>query len=320
MGRRGRAAWTLVAALALGGCEASSPRETAWPVDAATARGNARSQSDAVGWLDGRPLTYGDVGRYSRSKDPEAFARSLEGLVLERVTRTEAEPQGVDVPAAELARATSQRMAVWEQRVRAAAQAQGGAAIDPALWLRRVAGVGMDEFRSWVRRHTEVELLQDRLLRFEQSRSPRVEVSLIVVERSETAQALVARARAGEAFDALARQQSVHASREQGGSLPFPLLPSDINDAAVRDALFRAEAGTVVGPFPVDAGTETFFQIYRVRRRAVPSEGNWERLRASVEAELRARPVDVGEYERWRRRVLLRHGFVAAAQGGKDPR
>ena len=87
-----------------------------------------------------------------------------------------------------------------------------------------------------------------------------------------------------------------------------------MNDSKVREALFRAKSGEIVGPFGVDAGTEPFFQIYRVVSRAEPTDGAWSAVQQTVEAGLRTRPVDVGEYERWRRRILLRHGFVAASR------
>jgi len=262
-------------------------------------------------------LTYGEVARFQRTRDPEAFSRSLEGLVLERVTLEEAQARGVAVPAALLRRRTQARMQDWERRVRAAAKRNGEPKLDPALWLQRVAGVSIEELRGWVGRHTRVELLQDRLLRSEMLTSPRIEVSLIVVEGREAADAAAARARKGGDFAALARELSVHSSREQGGRIPFPLLPADINTPSIRQALFRAAQGDLLGPFPAPGGTRNYFQIYKVERIAAGESGPPKALAALVEKDLRRRPVHVGEYERWRRRVLLRHGFVAAAPAGE---
>jgi len=272
---------------------------------------------ETVGWLDDRPLTYGEVARFQRTRDPEAFSRSLEGLVLERVTLEEAQARGVGAPEPLLRRRTEARMQDWERRVRAAAKRNGDPAIDPALWLRRVAGVSLEEFRGWVRRHTRVELLQDRLLRSEMLASPRIEVSLMVVKGRPAADRAAAQARQGGDFAALARKLSVHSSREQGGRIPFPLLPEDINLPSIRQALFKAATGEILGPFPASGRAGDYFQIYKLERKAAAERGPPAALAALVEKDLHRRPVVVGEYERWRRRVLLRHGFVAAAPSGE---
>ncbi len=273
--------------------------------------------AETVGWLDERPVTYGAVARYLRTKDPEAFSRALEGLVLERVTRAEAGPLGVTVRPALVTRETDRRMRDWERRVRAASKEEGGEEIDPALWLQRVAGISVARLRSWVRDHTEIELLQDRLLRYEMLTSPQVEVSILVLKDKARLERMKARAAREGSFAALARQHSLHASARDGGRIGYPLLPADINDPAVREQLFAAEAGRILGPFPTRGGTEVFFQLYRVEGVRPARKGDYARLAREVERNLEARPVPVGEYERWRRRILLRHGFVAAYDSGE---
>jgi hypothetical protein len=274
--------------------------------------------AETVGWLDERPVTYGAVARYLRTKDPEAFSRALEGLVLERVTRAEAAPLKVSVRPALVTRETDRRMRDWERRVRAASKEEGGEEIDPALWLQRVAGISVAQLRSWVRDHTEIELLQDRLLRYETLTSPQVEVSILVLKDEAHLRRLSAVAARDGSFPALARKHSLHASAKDGGRIAYPLLPADINDPAVRDRLFQAEPGRILGPFPTRGGDATFFQLYRVERVRPARQGDYARMAREVEHDLLARPVPVGEYERWRRRILLRHGFVAAHAAGES--
>jgi len=276
-------------------------------------------RTGVVGWLDGAPLTYGDVARHLRTKDPEAFGRGLEGVLLERVTRLEADALGVEVPAAAVERATNRRMIEWERRRRARAEARGAEDLEPAVWLERTAGVSLARFRGWVRRHTETELLQDRLVRFDLRRAPTREISLLVVADEQAAREAMARLEDGTPFAEVARGASVHASRDEGGRIPYPLRAEDVNDAAVREALFAADAGRVLGPFPAEAGGETFFQVYRVERARAGRAGPYGRLAEAVETSLKTRPVHVGEYERWRRRALLRHGFVAALDRADAP-
>jgi len=293
-----RGAW--LAAL-LAGC-ASAPAVGEWTA----------AEPDAAGWLDGRPVLYGDVGRFLRTTDPEAFARALDGLVFERIAREEAAASGISVAPATLARDTTRRIREWEERLQRSAREELGGAVDPGTWLRRVAGITRDEFRAIVRRQAETELLQDRLLRFEQLRAARVEVSILVVGEESRARDLLTRARAGESFAALAREHSVHATKESGGRLDFPLLDADVSEPAVASALRRARPGDVVGPFAAAADGKPYFQLYRVEAVHAARELPYRALGAEIERSLEERPVSVGEYERWRRRAALRHGFVAA--------
>jgi len=298
----------LLPALLLAACATtSSPEPDPWP-------SGRPPLAETVGWLDERPVTYGEVSRYMRVRDPEAFFRNLEGYVLERVTRAEAIPLGVTVEPALLGSRTNAQLLEWEQRVRKESKSRTGEEIDPALWLQRVAGMSMAEFRRHVRRYTEVELLQDRLLRFEQLSSPRLEVSILVVKEKELADRLAGEIRGGADFEALARSHSLHASSSEGGRISFPLLRGDVNQSSVREQLFAAGEGELVGPLPTERGHQQIYRVEAVRKAAT---GKFQDLRDEIIRSIEARPVVEAEYERWRRRVLLRHGFNAAPMPGE---
>ncbi|HEX5137751.1 MAG TPA: peptidylprolyl isomerase [Planctomycetota bacterium] len=304
MGGRGGAALLL----ALAACSSTGERDP-W-------RPGAPPTAETVGWIDETPVTYGDVARYLRTKEPEAFARGLEGIVIERITLGEAGPMGVTVPRVLLERETRKRMAAWEENVRTASREQTGAEVDPALWLQRVAGVSVADLRGWIEHHTEIELIQDRLARYDLLTSPHVDVSLILVEGEERAGSLATEAKGGADFATLAKANSVHPSAAEGGRIPGALVPGDVGDAAVRQALFAAKQGDVVGPFasrgPDQGGT---FEVYRVDACVPARQGSYKELAREVTRDLETRPVDVAEYERWRTRVLVRHGFLAAEGG-----
>lgn len=221
----------------------------------------------------------------------------------------EAKPLGITVPAALRRRETALRMRRWEARVRAASKEQTGEEIEPALWLQRVSDLSMSEFRERIGEGAEIELVQDRLLRYELLTSPRIEVSILVLKGRKEAAAIHRRLGNGADFATLARKDSAHSSAAAGGRIPFPLVAMDINDAKVRDALFAAKKGALVGPFAVPGGA--VFQIYRIEDKRGASTGTYRELEKEVALGLEARPVPVGEYERWRRRILLRHGFRA---------
>ncbi len=297
----------VIAALALGGC-AGAPREDAWP---APERG---ASSEVVGYLDGEPVLLEEVARYLRSRDPEAFSRNLDAFLLARLARAEGALLGVKVPAAALRQATARRIAEWEARVRAASRQQAGEEIAPELWLERVSGMSMARFREEVALHTEVELLEDRLIRFEQQSGSSVEVSLLVVEGGGEAEGIVARLRAGEPFAALAKEISLHESAREGGRIPDRLLAEDFSERVVREALFAAtvRAGDTLGPFAAPSAKGEFQQVYRVEAVHAAAAGPYASIEEAIARELGNRPVSVAEYERWRRRILLRHGFALA--------
>ena len=73
----------------------------------------------------------------------------------------------------------------------------------------------------------------------------------------------------------------------------------------------------MLGPFPTRGGEETWYQIYRLEQTSSPGRGTYAELERDVLRDLVKRPVPVGEYERWRRRILLRHGFAAAPAPGE---
>jgi hypothetical protein len=302
VGSRGGAALALLLA-ACGGTQEQDPWRAGTPPTAET-----------VGWIDEQPVTFGDVARYLRTKEPEAFARGLEGLVIERITMGEAGPMGVTVPRALVDREARKRMAAWEANVRAAAREQTGEEVDPALWLQRVAGASLSDLRSWIEHHTEIELIQDRLARYEMLTSLHIEVSLILVEGEDRARRLAAEAKAGD-FKALAKANSIHPSAAEGGRIAGALVPLDIGDAGVREALFQAKAGDVVGPLASKGGEPGTFEIYRIDALSPARQGSYADLSKDIARELETRPLDVAEYERWRTRVLVRHGFLSADGG-----
>jgi len=283
---------------------ASRVREDPWPA----------AGPEVIGYLDGRPIALEEVARYLRSRDPEAFSRNLEAYLLSRLAREEASALGIGVAPAALRQATGRRIAEWEARVRAASKQQGGEEVTPELWLARVSGMSMARFREEVARHTEAELLEDRLLRYEQRTSASVEVSLLVVDGTPKAEAILGRLRAGESFDALAREASVHESAGAGGRIEFRLLAADLSDDAVREGLFArgVRAGQTVGPFAAPSAKGDFRQLYRIDAVHPAEAKPYAALEESILRDLGKRPVSVAEYERWRRRILLRHGFAVA--------
>jgi len=302
---RRRAPW--LALLLAAGCSSTAARDP-WPAD--------RAESErAIGWIDGDPVTYGDLARFLRARDALTFSRILDALIVDGITRREAEFARVDVPRAIVERSTRGRYLAFEERLKAATKERAGEALDPAVWLRRTLGLTPEEFRLYLRAQIEVELLQNRLIRYAQLRAPTVEVSLIVVEGKDRADSLRRRLDAGEAFGVLAREASGHTSAERGGRIEHRMLAEDFDDETVARLLFAAEPGAILGPFAREADGRTFFRLYRLEERHAGRDEPYAELARAVEADLEKRPVSMGEYIDWRRRMQERHGFLPATAG-----
>jgi hypothetical protein len=209
-------------------------------------------------------------------------------------------------------REARKRFAAWERNVRAASREQTGEEVDPALWLQRVAGASVADLRAWIEHHTEIELIQDRLARYDMLTSPNVQVSLILVEGEERARKLAEEAKGAADFAALAKASSVHPSAAEGGRIAGVLVPPDIGDPTVREALFRAKKGDILGPFASRGAEPGAFEIYRVDAAVPARQGSYAELSKEIAKDLETRPLDVAEYERWRTRALVRHGFLNA--------
>ncbi|MHC4451889.1 MAG: hypothetical protein ACYS0E_17415, partial [Planctomycetota bacterium] len=192
-------------------CAAPESRDP-WPAD-------MPPPESAIGWIDGEPITYGDLSRFLRARDALTFSRILDSLIVDRITRREAELARVDVPVAVIERSTRTRYLSFEQRLKAATKQSAGEELDPAVWLDRTLGLTPEQFRLFLRAQIEVELLQDRLIRYAQRTVPTVEVSVIVVEEDQQAAAARARLDAGETFGVLAKEISRHSTADQGGRI-----------------------------------------------------------------------------------------------------
>lgn len=273
-------------------------------------------REQAIGWLDGEPVTYGDLSRFLRARDALSFSRTLDALIVDRITRTEADANRVDVPVTLVERRTRTRYLSFEKRLRDATRERTGAEIDPRVWLRRTLGLTPEQFQVYLRGQIEVELLQDRLIRFAQSRGRSAEVSLIVVEDAASVQAAQQRVAAGEPFAVVAKEVSRHATAKDGGRIDHPMIAGDFDDEAAARAVLQARPGLTVGPYETKGDGRVFFTIYHIESVRDARDLPYSKLGPEIEQDLQKRPVSVAEYVHWRRRMQETHGFLTSVGGG----
>ena len=235
---------------------------------------------------------------------------------MDRITRREAELARVDVPVAVVERRTRTRYLAFEERLKKATRERTGKPLDPGIWLKRTLGLTAEEFRLFLRAQIEVELLQDRLIRFAELRRDSVEVSVLVVEDKTQADALRRRLDAGEQFAVLAKEFSGHVTAPKGGRIEHRMLETDFDDPAAARQLFSAKPGAILGPFEREADGRRFYRIYRLEAFHAGRDKPYRDVARDVERDLEKSPVSMGEYVHWRRRMQDRHGFLPAT---RDP-
>ena len=108
------------------------------------------------------------------------------------------------------------------------------------------------------------------------TRRASVRLHEIVAPDEERALALVARARAGEDFAALARAHSTAASRDAGGDLGV-LHRGEMNPA-VETAAFALPEGGVSDPLPTDGG----YRVIRATEKKEGSVASFEEVKAEI--------------------------------------
>jgi len=302
-----RVALLLPLAALLTACATSEEDGDPWPSSDPLAE-----REQAIGWLDGEAITYGDLARFLRARDALSFSRTLDGLIVDRITRTEAETRRVDVPIALTERRTRTRYLAFETRLRDATKERTGEEIEPRIWLRRTLGLTPEQFQIYLRGQIQVELLQDRLIRYAQYRERSVSVSLIVVEDAQAAQVVQQRLGAGKPFAVVAQELSKHATAKEGGQIDHRMIVADFEDASTAGAVFGAAAGTSLGPFEIQADGRGFFQVYFVHDVREARRIPYAELAPEIEKGLQKRPVSVGEYVHWRRRMQEIHGFLTS--------
>lgn len=294
----------LLTALLLSGCS-TSPSAATSPVagsaPAAEVFGNERGDDAAgpVAVLHGQALSKGELADWWFDRYPEEYGRTLGAFVDERLAIREARAAGIRVPRAALEKAVAAEVDARRKQL----GSLYGEAADLAAEVRRAYGVDVGTWRTQVlgpRLHAR--LLMERVIRWDTRRRERVHARVIVLDDAAKAADLVARLRRGADFSLLAARESLDPSGKRGGDLPW-IGRGDLAYPGVEERLFAAKQGALVGPLRVNVEGREQFQIYKLIQRQPPwsggAEANWQKL----EKDLGARPVDQGEFERWRART-----------------
>lgn len=165
--------------------------------------------------------------------------------------------------------------------------------------LQQVVGVGEEALRARVR----ADLYRQRLLEAFEAEVPRVQEQIhvrhILVEDEETAQTVLERLEAGEAWEDLAAEFSIDtASKDQGGDLGW--VPRGVFVDEFEQVAFSAPVGEVVGPVQTSFGWHLIQVLAREEREL--DEATYQNLvqQAFVEWLSQAREqAEIETFDRW---------------------
>lgn len=252
-------------------------------------------------------LRRSDVFRELDLAVPARSAEVIRQMVLTTAAQLDAQREGLDVPAGQLEREVE--AAIAEQKASFALEVDERIPLEEYLRLRH--GMTPEDHRAEVRRMVLASLLLERAVRLDALRGGYDVVQLMVLDDEALAQEVAGQLREGASFAALARQHSRHPSAARGGDLP-PVPPdADAPLLAGREAL---QPGAVLGPEALLDGERRAWRLLRLVERVAPSAAPWAELRARVEDELAARPLEPEELAVFEARIMDRYAVTRPAR------
>ncbi len=247
-----------------------------------------------LGSVGGRTIGVSELLFKLAMRDPALLRGLLDDVVLSRIVLLEAGALGLEPPALAIQRRVNRRLKAIEERARKA----GAKNLD--VFLRAQFGLEPETFLRVVNEDAVTDALAPLCVRAWLLASDRREVRAIVVEGQSDADEVMARLARGEAFEAVARELSVDASKEDGGRMS-PLVRSE---SVMARMAFATEVGSWTGP----AREGDLLMFLKVEAKPAILQGTWAEVGSAVEASLAALPVQDPEFWLWKEAMARRHG------------
>ena len=154
-------------------------------------------------------------------------------------------------------------------------------------------------------------MLRDRVVRLHSWRLPRDELQIILVKEPELAEEIAGKLRDGASFSALAKQHSLHPSKDEGGLMPPLAQGLEVPLVMGRE---RLEPGQWLGPAPLSIQDTDYLRFVRLVDQLPAESAPWSELRARIEVSLEERPVGPDEVLGFEGALRGRYGVRAPAQ------
>jgi parvulin-like peptidyl-prolyl isomerase len=273
------------------GARAIPPSGPPRPIESAVQAG---ADDLVVGSVDGVAIHASEAFRILTLNLPDESANAVRQIVIDRVAAAEAAENAITVPDAAVAREFDRILADQDRKVRESSKGK----LDLAAYVKNSYTLEKADYEAIVRASVSRSLLLERVILFELSRHPRIQVRLIRVKDRSLAEEIRKKLLESADFATLARQHSEDGSARDGGI--YPPLPSDLPSTLFTrtDALKNGEVGPVE---EVSTNDGSRYRIVQVLARLPAESGAWTERSAGIEQVLQGRPVSPLEIEAWMR-------------------
>jgi len=243
--------------------------------------------------VGGRAIRVGDFFSNLAVREPALLRVLLDDLVISRILVLEAGRLGLEPPGEEVQALAKQGASEVGQ------QASKAGYTNPDDFIRATVGIEPEVYLRRLTENAAIESLAPRCVRAWLLASDRRDVRVIAVEGQSARDEVMARLARGEAFESVARDLSLDASREDGGRFS-PLVRSE---SVMARMAFATEVGSWTGPVRSGGG----LVFLKVEAKPAVLQGAWTAVGSAVEASLSTRPVDPMEISQWKEAMLRRH-------------
>ncbi len=246
-----------------------------------------------LGSVGGRAIGVGALFFKLAMREPGLLRGLLDDVVLARILVLEAGALGLEPPAEAVQRRVNGRLKTAEEQARRA----GAPNLD--VFLRAGVGLEPETYLRVINEDAATDSLAPLCVRAWLLASDRREARAIVVEGQSAADVVMARLARGEAFDSVARELSIDASKEDGGRIP-PLVRAESSMARMA---FATEVGSWAGP----VRERDTLMFLKVEAKPAILQGTWAEVGSAVEASLEERPVEDPEFWQWKEAMTRRY-------------
>ncbi len=252
--------------------------------------------------VGGAEIRRSDVGDFAIRYFRDQASEALTHLVDERIIAAEAREKGITVSDELVSAEVDLEVAERENTVRV----QYGPDVSLERFLKERYGVTLEGHRRDLRRLVVTRLLRDRVIRYQQCLSERVEVRDAVFATESDAQSAAISARKGADLGALAREKGVRKE------VVLPPVPRDeLSPKELSDAVFALPPGGVSGAIAVREGDRTLYHVFKLVKRYPARNEPWSAMRDEIESGLAEKPLEPWEYLQWAGRMRVRYRVEA---------
>ena len=222
-------------------------------------------------------------------QDPRRGLQLLHAMADLALAAQVAREEGIRVPRAEVDRLVNLGMKKDLERARRNFGPRTGLADFAALEL----GMGLGEYKSWLRKMAARQLLLSYTVVYTAMREDRVRCRFMTLSSKEEAERLARSVREGADFQTLARKYSLDPTASQGGRIPP--FSRDFEHPVAR-AAFALKVGQVSDPIPGRQGDRDVWFLVFLEEKIPGKKGSFRDLEKEIRRRVRESPPDPEDF------------------------